>query len=133
MGTKLLEPIGVLQPTQVKQWSWNTCPLYSTFFDPELRVKRKLEGSTFALVDFQIVLTLTRPENIATSFTFGRKLDVVAVAAVQFVRFRAEIFVHQGNRTLSAQKARFVPVFVLVCQVLFVKRKIFSCQLKSFR
>jgi len=69
-----------------------------------------------------LVLHLLRAgtEDLAAAIAAGGELGVVAVAAVDVVRLGAELLVHQGHSTLGAQEARFVPVLVLVRQILGV-------------
>lgn len=62
---------------------------------------------------------LTSTEHFTASVTSGRKLGVVAVAAVNLIRFRAELFVDERDATHIAQEACFMPVFVFVAQVLY--------------
>lgn len=61
---------------------------------------------------------LTSTEDLATAIAAGGKLSVVAVAAVDVVRLRAELLVHQGHSALGAQEAGLMPVLVLVRQIL---------------
>ena len=61
---------------------------------------------------------LTRPEDLSAAIATRGELGVVAVAAVDLVRFGAELLVHQRHATLAAQEARFVPVLVFVGKVL---------------
>ena len=61
---------------------------------------------------------LTGAEDLAAAVAAGGELGVVAGAAVDVLRLRAELLVHQRHAALVAQETRLVPVLVLVAQVL---------------
>lgn len=59
-------------------------------------------------------------EDLAASITTAGELRVIAVTAVDLVELGAELLVYQRDAALGAEEAGFVPVLVLVRQVLRV-------------
>jgi len=65
---------------------------------------------------------LTSTEDLAAAITTRGELGIVAVAAVDMISLRAELLVHKGHAALGAQEASFMPVLVLVRQILSRKK-----------
>jgi len=57
-------------------------------------------------------------ENLPASVASSSKLGVVAWAAVDLVHLTAKLFIHQGQLAFVTQEAFFMPVFILIRQVL---------------
>lgn len=75
-------------------------------------------GNLLSNVIGVIKRTLTGTEDFTAAVAARRELRVVAVAAVNLIRLRSELFVDQRDAAHIAQEARFMPVFVFVAQVL---------------
>ena len=63
-------------------------------------------------------MRLTSTENFTAAITTWCKFSVIAIAAVNLVGLGSKLLVHQGNTTHIAQETCFMPMFVLVAQVL---------------
>lgn len=62
----------------------------------------------------------TGTEDLATSIASARKLGIVTVTTVNLVDLATELFIHQGDSALVAEKAGLVPMLVLVRKILGV-------------
>jgi len=70
-------------------------------------------------------VTLTGSEDLAASIAAGGKLGIVAIATVDLVCLRTELFVHEWHAALAAQETGLMPVLVFVGKVLKQQKSIF--------
>lgn len=63
-------------------------------------------------------MTLTGSEDLATAIAAGGKLGIVAIATVDLVCLRPELFVHKWHAALAAQETGLMPVLVFVGKIL---------------
>ncbi|TRY77078.1 hypothetical protein TCAL_15953 [Tigriopus californicus] len=71
-------------------------------------------------------LKSTTSEHVATSIASGCKLGVIAWATIDPIGFGSELFVHERSPAFGAHKARFVPMLLLVRQILGINSNKFS-------
>ena len=70
-------------------------------------------------------VTLTGSEDLAAAIATGSKLGIIAIAAVDLVCLRPELFVHERHTALAAQETGLMPVLVFVGKVLKQQKRIF--------
>lgn len=69
-----------------------------------------------------ILHLLTSSEDLATTIAPRGKLLIVAIATVNSIRLRTKLLIHQRNATFIAEEACFVPVFVLIREILQINK-----------
>lgn len=78
-------------------------------------------GTLFRLEDglYNIIKRLhTSTEDLATSIATAGELGVVAIAAIDLVHLATKLFVHQRHSAPIAEEAGFMPMLVLIRQIL---------------
>lgn len=70
-------------------------------------------------------------EDLATSIATAGELGVVAVAAIDLVHLATKLFVHQRHSAPIAEEAGFMPMLVLIRQILGVNADDFAAFLAA--
>lgn len=78
------------------------------------------EALLVPLTGLVLHLLVACPEDLPTSVAARSELGIIARPTEDLVHLGAKLFVYEGHLTLVAQEAFFVPMFVLVRQVLGV-------------